>query len=138
MSDFKTLCTPDILTAMQKETVDLYWTALKKDRRLMEKHASEYFWIRNSWITGSRLDARFFIDRAERLKEEGVDFRKERAVMIESLNELKRKKDALRKKFPRLSKETESMIDFFDRMTVWRERRKKCSMITTYFLSVFC
>ncbi|MFH1440101.1 MAG: PEP-utilizing enzyme [Candidatus Woesearchaeota archaeon] len=134
--EFQKLCTPLMLTNIQKEQISIYEITEKKDFEKIEEHARQYFWIKNTWADAVLLDKSYFRAKVARLMEENIDFKSEKEKHCKQLDELiKDKKKILCTR--RLSVKIRRAVEFFEIMTEWREKRKKYAQISNHFLNMF-
>jgi phosphohistidine swiveling domain-containing protein/(2Fe-2S) ferredoxin len=137
LKDFKILCSPDILTCIQKEQLSLYTIAAKKDYTKLKEHSQNFYWIKNTWADAKFLDEKFFIEKINRLEEEGIKFNEEIKKIEETHLKTRQEKQRIREKYPTLATEVERAIEFFELMTEWRELRKKNSLVCNHYLKLF-
>ena len=136
IKELKVLCSPEMLTSIQKEMLELYTIAEKKDYKKLEQHAKRWFWIKNTWGDTKILDENFFKENIMRLEEEGIDFSAEIKKIEKYLEDARRDKKRIYNKYPKLNIKIKRAIEFFEMMTEWRERRKKCALITNHYLGI--
>ncbi|MBS3121507.1 hypothetical protein J4434_01310 [Candidatus Woesearchaeota archaeon] len=134
--EFQMLCLPEILTYIQKELLSLYEIAEKKDYGQLDEHARRFFWIKNTWADTVVLDKNFFRAKIARLEEEGINFRLELEKIYENLNNLKKERKRILEN-KTCSVKIRRAVEFFEIMTLWRERRKKYALISNHYLNLF-
>lgn len=126
LKEFRIFCAPEIETYVQKEKISLYSMARTGDLSGLDDHVSRFFWIRNTWGDVKILDKSYFTERIKRLQEEN-----EKLDVEDNLDELKAQKRKIQHKLTPMLQET---ADFFSSLTLWREKRKRCSMISVHHL----
>ncbi len=140
IKEFKVLCSPETPSNIQQELLDLYCVAHEHDKNkkdtLLQKHAEQFFWIKNTWADARLLDKQFFKEKLKRLDDEGIDFKEEQQKIIESCNALKKEKETILEKKKKLHTKVQRTIDFFHIMTEWREKRKKYALISNHFIDL--
>lgn len=137
LKDFKVLCSPSILTCIQKEQLSLYKIASEKDYSKLKEHSKQFYWIMNTWADAKYLDERFFLEKIRRLEDEGIDFREEIKKIEENKLKFDQEKQRIRDRYLKLAQEVERSVEFFELMTVWRELRKKNSLVCSHYLKLF-
>ena len=135
LNEFKILCSPNMLTNIQKEIIDLYEIILSKEFAKLKEHASKYFWIKNTWGYTTILDENFFKEKIARLKDERINFEKEKKRILEINKKVQEEKNLILKKHKKIPTKIKYTLEFFELLTSWREERKKYVQITNHHLN---
>ncbi len=131
--EFKVLCTPPILTCIQKELISRYEIGTKKEDHKLEEHTKKFFWIKNTWADVYFIDKNYFREKIARLEREEINFKSKIKETQDNLKKLEQDKKAILEK-KKLSVEVKKTIEFFELMTKWREDRKECALISNHYL----
>lgn len=133
------LTTPDELSYAQIAELELLKICLEdnKEELIAREYQPRYFWLNNDWARTEILDDDHFLIKLNGLLKLDADEIKNRITELEnySLVHIKTKK-LIREKY-NLSKEIENVLFFFNRMTFWRDIRKKAMQIHVHYLNLF-
>lgn len=127
LEDFNEVCVfeePSLIQRRQLDLIKIQKASPEKRDKLIETHLEDFKWIKTNFFESKLLTKQEVLDELGRKIEVDLDY-------YEKLKQ--KKQNTLDKHKP--SKEILTIIDFFNKLSHWREIRKEQSLKLNYFLA---
>ncbi len=135
--ELEVFLSPEKLTFVQEELIS--WVAIARQKKRgkdiekeISRHAKQFHWYQNTWAYVHELDSKYF----EKLIQRDLRVLKQRMEEVKeikrNLRESKKKKIILYRK-KRIPAELKNVLYMFQRMTDWRDYRKKMGVCLSVF-----
>ncbi len=127
LEDFNEVCVfdePSVVQRRQLDLIKIQESNQKEKDELINQHLEEFKWIKTNFFESKLLTKKKVLDELDKKIEVDLDY----------YEKLKQKKQNTLAKY-KPSKEILNIIDFFNKLSHWREIRKEQSLKLNYFIA---